>query len=1160
MAISSFTKNLLRLSLCLGLAVAPGAAKVADRIASATGSSIVTMKGTAHPAASRYTNLGAVNPQLTISGLSLHVPPSAAQQKDLEALLAAQQDPTSPLFHKWLTPAEFGARFGLSDNDLAAIENWLTAQGFQLISVSPARNGIRFSGTVSQIDSAFQTQLRRFQVGTQERYANATNIQLPASLAAVSPALRGLNNFRPTPHLKRAKPAYTAGTSSGVVTYLSPGDWATIYDVTPIYSETCGSNSCDGTGMHVAVVGQTYVESSDITNFRSASGLGTGTVNLVCIYPSVASPNSTTCTSSAAISTQGDLSEADLDIEWAGGIAKNATVDYLYAPFQEWCTNSSCTGSEVADPNTYYGAYDVFDALEDAITNYTVSGSVVPVISMSYTSCESYWNSSYKAWADTIASEANSQGQTIVVASGDDGAFGCDWDGTYPATGGVYAPAPNDSPLITAVGGTTLSGDESAQSTYWNVSSPSEPTSVTTIATAKSYIPETAWNDTVSDDSPSASGGGVSTFYSLPTWQTSLAPSGVSGRMIPDISFSASADNDAYLYCSYDLTVQYGTTYGTSCAQGYWTSKSYLPAIGGTSAATPSFAGMLTLMVQKYGKQGNINPMLYSMAADSANYTSALSGAVFHIIGSSNTDMSCVYNSSTDPGCPASGSFGYAVATSFPYYNMATGLGSVDGYQLYSAMGATTTTVSSSSTSFTQNSTITLTASVAPTYTSATISSGSVTFYAGSTALGSVSVSSGSASLEISATAANGFVVGSNTVSATYSGSTYGSSTGTASVTTTAALPTPNVTVSGPSSSFMLGTTETFTVTLSGSGTTPTGTVTLKAGSNSITSVTSSTGTYTFNNIATTAANGFSVGTSTLTAVYGGDSNWGGTSGTTTVTVISPATSTVVATSPTSVALGDSSSTVTFNVTVSSSVSSGTPSGTVAVKVGSTTVGSGTLNGSGAASITAITPTTAHGFTLGSDTVTATYTPASGALYTTSSGTATLTVTAPAYTITPSSTAVSLSAGGSGPVTLNLASTTYADTTTLTAVAYSGSSTTSLITASFSPSTVTLSANGTGTATLTIAASSSAANHAPRLPWMGFTVMGAVLAGAPLLRRRKRARAALLTVLVLALLGLMAACGGGGGSSTTTKAARTYTVTVTGTGGISASTITVTVN
>ena len=1145
----------LFLFLCLtALLAIPAAAQPVDRIPATASQRMVTMKGTAHPAASRFADVGSVNPQLTITGLSLHALPSAAQQKELQALLDAQQDPTSPLFHKWLTPAEFGARYGLSDNDLAALKDWLATQGFSVISVSPSRTTIRFSGTVSQIESAFHTQLHRFQTGNEEHFANTTDIQLPASIAAVSPQIRGLNNFRPKPHVKRAKPAYTAGTNAGVVTYLTPGDWATIYNVSPIYNQTCGSNACDGTGMHVAVVGQTYVNTTDMTSFRTASGLSAPKINYVCIYPSVASPNSSTCTSSAAISTQGDLGEADLDIQWAGGIAKNATVDYVYAPFQEWCTNTNCTGNEVADPNTNYGAYDVFDALEDAVTSYTVNGSVVPVISMSYTSCESLINSAFVSWTNWLASEANAQGQTILVASGDDGAFGCDWYGDYPAKYGVYAPAPNNSPQITAVGGTTLSGDQGAQSTYWNVSNPSSPSSVVNIATALSYIPETAWNDSVANGQLSASGGGVSSYYALPSWQSSLAPSGVTGRMIPDVSFSASPDSNAYLYCSYDLVLEYGTQYGTECYSGFWTSKGYIPAIGGTSAGTPSFAGMLTLLVQKYGPQGNINPMLYSIANNSANYTSGLTGAVFHEIGASNTNQLCTYtaggSSNTDPGCPSSGSFGYSVNTTFPYYNMATGLGSVDGYQLFQAMAATNTAVSSSLASFAQGSNITLTASVTPQYGAGTVTDGSVAFYAGSTALGSANVSSGVATLLVSATAANGFALGANTVSATYSGGSYLTSSGSTSVTATAALPLPTVVITPTSTSLMQGATDSFTVTVSGTGSTPSGNVILKAGSTGITTQALVNGSTTFTNIAATAANGFAVGNVTVTAAYAGDTNYSAANGTAAVTVYSPATSTTVATSPTSIALGDGASTVTFNVTVTGST--GTPSGSVAVKVGSVTVGTATLNGSGAAAVTAIAPTVANGFTLGSDTVTATYTPGSGVLYTTSNGTASLTVTAPAYTITPSSTSVSLSTGGSTTVTLNLASSTYADTTTLTATPSS-----SLITATLSSSSVAISKGGSGSATLTIAASASAANRAPRLPWMGFTVMGAVLAGVPLLRRRKRALAVLLTAAILTLLGLMAACGGGGGGSST-KTPRSYTVTVTGTGGIS-STISVSV-
>jgi hypothetical protein len=869
--------GVLLVVVCLLTALA--SAQAVDRIAGAVAAGgRVTLKGTAHPAARRYTDLGPLSPQMTLASLSLHTSLSTAQRKDMDSLLAAQQNPQSPLYHHWLTQEEYGARFGLSNNDLVAVTGWLQGQGFTIVSVSKSRNAIRFSGTVARIEAAFNTQLHRFQASDGQRFANTTDIQVPAALSSVLLHLRGLDNFRPKPMVRHnTKPAYTADTDP-IYTYLSPGDWATIYDVTPIYTQTCGSNNCDGTGMHVGVVGQTYIYSSDIQNFRSASSLSTSnSYNYVCIYPSVTSPSSTVCKSSSAISTKGDLTEADLDIEWAGGIAKNATVDYLYAPYSEL---------ERADSNTPYGYYDVFDALGDAVSDYTVSGSVLPVISMSYTDCEADLagdptvgnGTGYVAWITDIGEQASLQGQTLLVAAGDSGAFSCDSDSESEAKDGVYVSVPDSSPYYTAVGGTTLAGDESDQSAYWNVSDPSSPNKPVTAATALQYIPETAWNDTGQADMSglAAGGGGVSAYFAQPSWQVTVGQSlGVtSWRMVPDVSFAASPLNDGYLICSTDAN---STAYGTTCGKGFWSSLGYIGenVIGGTSAGTPSFAGLLTLLVQKYGKLGNVNPTLYGLAASEANYTTTGTGSIFHVIGSSvTTNIPCVHNLTTDPGCPSSGSFGYAVSTSFPYYNMATGLGSIDGYELYTALGSSSVLSDSTSTSVGVSPTsIALGSSSATLSLNATVTgnggtpAGTVTFKVGSVTIGTTALNSGAASISsVAPTSLNGLssTLGSNTVTATFtpsSGSLYTASSGTTTVTTTA--PAYTVTPSSTSISLSEGGSTSTTITLA--STTYADTVQLKVTpSSSLITATLSSGTLTISNGAVTLPANTS-GTVTLT-------------------------------------------------------------------------------------------------------------------------------------------------------------------------------------------------------------------------------------------------------------------------------------------------------
>ena len=211
---------------------------------------------------------------------------------------------------------------------------------------------------------------------------------------------------------------------------------------------------------------------------------------------------------------------------------------------------------------------------------------------------------------------------------------------------------PGSSPYVTSAGGTEF--NENGQ-TYWSASNNSNAGS------ALSYIPEIAWNDTTTDGFLSASGGGVSRLFAKPSWQKGTGVPADSFRDVPDIALSASPDHDPYLICSAGW-----------CTNGYRNSQTYLDAVGGTSAAAPSFAGIVALINQKmHSSQGNINPALYAVA-------STAPGA-FHDITAGSNVVPCVIGK---PNC-TTGTMGY---TAGPGYDQVTGLGSIDAYNLASAM------------------------------------------------------------------------------------------------------------------------------------------------------------------------------------------------------------------------------------------------------------------------------------------------------------------------------------------------------------------------------------------------------------------------------------------------------------------------------------------
>ena len=423
--------------------------------------------------------------------------PSSAQQADLAQLLAAQQDPASPQYHKWLTPEAFGERFGLSQGDLAKISAWLKAEGFSIDRQSRGGNWIAFSGSADQTSRAFHTSIHRYSFNGELHFANASDPQVPEALAGIAGAFLGLNDFPLEPQSHLVSPAYTNGGQH----YLAPADFATIYNLTPLQQA-----GVDGTGQSIAIVGESDVFASDLSQFRTRYGLAANTPRMV-LYGG-ADPGVT-----------GALVEGELDLEWAGAIAPKASLTYVY------------------------GA-SAFSAML-----YAIEANLAPIVSVSYGTCEvGVAAPAYEA----IAQQANAQGITIVAASGDSGAAACDGQGFMPqATLGRSVLFPATMPEVTGIGGTQFA---EGTGTYW------AGTNSSTFGSALSYIPESVWNE--SDGSGlGASGGGASRLYSKPAWQIGPGVPADGARDVPDLAFSA-AGHDAY-----ELVFEGGNASiaGTSC-------------------------------------------------------------------------------------------------------------------------------------------------------------------------------------------------------------------------------------------------------------------------------------------------------------------------------------------------------------------------------------------------------------------------------------------------------------------------------------------------------------------------------------------------------------------------------------------------------------------
>src|SRR5262249_1536847 len=154
-----------------------------DRIKTPIDSRRVTpLRGNIHPKAQRRYDRGLVDPSQMISGITLMLKATPAQQAALEQLLAEQQDPSSPNYHNWLTPEEYGDRFGVSQNDIEKIVSWLQAEGFAVDQVARGRDWIEFTGTAAQVQKTFRTAIHHYRVDGEMHFANTAEPAVPAAL------------------------------------------------------------------------------------------------------------------------------------------------------------------------------------------------------------------------------------------------------------------------------------------------------------------------------------------------------------------------------------------------------------------------------------------------------------------------------------------------------------------------------------------------------------------------------------------------------------------------------------------------------------------------------------------------------------------------------------------------------------------------------------------------------------------------------------------------------------------------------------------------------------------------------------------------------------------------------------------------------------------
>ena len=683
---------------------------------------LITLKGTVHALANAKNDRGAAPDDTQLDRIHLVLKRSASQETSLQKLISDMHTPGTASYHKWLTPDEFGKQFGPADQDIATVETWLTQHGFAVSKVLPGKQVIEFSGNAGQFRTAFHAQIHKYQVEGQVHLANASDPQIPAALAPVVGGFASLNNFhlksyvktlgkaQYDPKLDHAVPEWTIGTPGSVNFVLAPQDYAVQYDLNPLY--TAGTN---GSGQTIAIINESNINVARVNSFRSLFGLSANPPQVIIDGndPGVDGVNNPDGPNYASV-------EAYLDVEWSGAVAPGATVDLVIG------------GDTALESGLVLAA------------ERAVYSNIAPVMSLSFGQCEGGALSSADSFFNQLWEQAAAQGITVLVSTGDNGSAGCDNDNTEEyASDGQNVNALASTPYSVGVGGTDfyysdfsqgLSAMGQQMNTYWNPT----PSNNTPGVSIKGVIPEQPWNDsqygltiaTLQQGSggdlqygssiAAGSGGSSKNYTTKPVWQTGF---GDSVRDLPDVSLFASNGVNASFYpiCAEDGDCQPVSNGETVQIYG----------VGGTSASSPSFAGIMALVNQKYGRQGQADFVLYPLSKqvpaafnDVKNGTNTVpcdfTDSSTNCIAVSNPGIVQVTDASGNKVDITEGEIGSGTTAWYNAgtgYDEASGLGTIDANQLVTNWGkvkftATTTILTPSSTSFTHGTGVTISGSV----------------------------------------------------------------------------------------------------------------------------------------------------------------------------------------------------------------------------------------------------------------------------------------------------------------------------------------------------------------------------------------------------------------------------------------------------------------
>jgi subtilase family serine protease len=689
----------------------------------------VTLGGNTPPAATiGARDQGAVDDALPFEHLLLMLKRDAATEGALQARILALHAPGSSEFHHWLTAEQVGAQFGANPQDVAVLEQWLTSHGFAVNRLYKSGLVLDFSGTAAQIRETFHTEIHRLQMASGEKHlANVSDPQIPAALAAAVVGVH-LHDFFARPRhsamhpmhydhaAQRWNPQFTLPFQGSDLFVVAPYDFATIYNLLPLWRA-----GITGKGITIATVEDSNLKHpGDWSTFRKTFGLEDfKQATFEQVYPACPNPGQ-----------NGDEIEAALDVEWASAAAPDAHI-VLSA-----CGNTAVTSG-----------------LDLAILNL-LETSPPDIISDSYGLCETITGQTEVALENFEAELASLEGVTFFIAQGDTGADECaPVESTNYSTLGINSGDNTASAFAVDVGGTDFMAQFNADtggqpiSAYWSAQNNPK-----TLASALSYIPEIPWNDgctsqLIYSDPTIATGfsqsfgakgfcnsengqqnflidvagsGGPSTCFT----GTPSIPGVVSGTctgnpkpfyqyLVPGMPMDGLRDQpDVSLFAGNGVWGSFLVECLSDKQQGGTACTPSNDAIflggGGTSFASPAMAGILALIEQFHGRQGDANFVLYALAAEQFLSPQAsgcnasrsdgqlpASNCVFNDITRGDMDIPCGQNSDGHfyacHGASASliGELSTSDSQNEPAYragrgyDLATGLGSVNATNLF---------------------------------------------------------------------------------------------------------------------------------------------------------------------------------------------------------------------------------------------------------------------------------------------------------------------------------------------------------------------------------------------------------------------------------------------------------------------------------------------